>query len=66
MNTIVSATIVGQGNPVINAVLEDGSFVKLFDYYDDELSFTPSEFVGLTVQQAHDLFRKKDVAYLQS
>lgn len=38
----------------------------LFNYYDDELSFTTSEFVGLTVRGAYDLFFKKDVAYLQS
>ena len=26
---------------------------KLFSYYPDELSFHPSEFIGLTVEEAH-------------
>ena len=43
-----------------------GGFVKLFDYYDDELSFSPGEFIGLTREQTGQLFLKKDVAYLQS
>jgi hypothetical protein len=38
----------------------------LFSYYNDELSFSAHEFIGLTEQQGHDLFHKKDVAYLQS
>ena len=38
----------------------------LFDYYPDEISFTPGEFVGLTRDQALRLRTKKDVAYLRS
>lgn len=38
----------------------------LFSYYPDELSFTESEFIGLTVDEAHDLRRQKDIAYLRS
>lgn len=40
--------------------------VVLFDYFDDELSFRTDEFIGLTEQEARDLFRRKDIAYLQS
>jgi hypothetical protein len=40
--------------------------VKLFSYFHDEISFTPAELLGLTVEQAHELRHKKDVAYLQS
>jgi hypothetical protein len=40
--------------------------VKLFDYYPDELSFSPSEFIGLTVQQAISLKFKKDQQYLRT
>lgn len=38
----------------------------LFDYYPDEISFTPQEFVGLTIEEARHLKFKKDKAYLQS
>ena len=40
--------------------------VPLFDYFDDELSFRADEFIGLTEQEARDLFRRKDIAYVQS
>ncbi len=39
---------------------------KLFEYYPDEIQFRPSEFLGLTREEALDLKRKKDIAYLQS
>lgn len=37
----------------------------LFDYYPDEISFTPGEFVGLTRDQALRLRHRKDVEYLR-
>ncbi len=52
--------------PEVHAKLEDGSEVKLFEYYPDEISLSPSEFVGLTVEQASQLKFKKDAAYLRS
>lgn len=39
---------------------------KLFDYYPDELSFAPGEFIGLTLEEARSLKYKKDRAYLGS
>ena len=38
----------------------------LFDFYPDEISFTESEFVGLTEPEARHLKFKKDKAFLQS
>lgn len=38
----------------------------LFEYYPDEISFTPGEFIGLTLAEAHELKFKKDKQYLQS
>jgi hypothetical protein len=38
----------------------------LFTYYPDELSFSVSEFIGLTEAEARQLLHKKDVAYLRS
>lgn len=32
----------------------------------DEVSFQPSEFTGLTEQEAHSLFQRKDTTYLRS
>jgi hypothetical protein len=52
--------------PTVFVTLEDGKEHRLFDYYPDELRFSPDEFVGLTVEEAHNLKQKKDVAYLQS
>jgi hypothetical protein len=52
--------------PEVFATLEDGQEILLFSYYPDEISFTPSEFVGLTEAEARQLRHKKDVAYLRS
>ncbi len=52
--------------PEVHATFEDGSEKKLFSYYPDEISFTESEFIGLTESEAHALRHKKDVAYLRS
>jgi len=52
--------------PKVVATFEDGSIKELFEYYPDELSFDTQEFIGLTEKDAHALWRKKDLAYLQS
>lgn len=52
--------------PQVYVTLEDGKEEYLFEYYPDEISFTESDFIGLTIQEAFELKRKKDVAYLQS
>jgi hypothetical protein len=41
-------------------------FVCLFDYYPDEISFTPAEFIGLTAKEARTVKFEKDKAYIQS
>jgi len=52
--------------PTVTATFEDGTPKELFSFFPDEISFSPSEFVGLTEEEAHQLRHKKDVAYLQS
>ena len=52
-------------NPIVFVTTVDGES-RLFEYYSDELSFSPDDFVGLTIEQAHDLKQKRDIAYLQS
>lgn len=50
--------------PRVYVTLEDGNEVFLFDYYPDEISFTPSEFIGLTIEECRTLKFKKDRNYL--
>ena len=52
--------------PQVYVTTDDNVEQFLFEYYPDEISFTDSEFVGLTIDQARDLKRKKDVNYLKS
>ncbi len=52
--------------PEVIATFEDGSIKTLFSFYPDEVSFRASEFIGLTEEDAHSLFQRKDTAYLRS
>ena len=45
---------------------EHGTEHVIAHFYPDEISFREEEFVGLTVDEAIELFRKRDIAYLQS
>lgn len=58
-------TKVGFRNEV-NVVYDDGTGGKIFAYYPDELSFAECEFVGLTKDEALELFTHRDMAYLRS
>jgi hypothetical protein len=57
---------VPSGQNAVIGTLDNGTEVELFRYYTDELRFNADEFNGLTVQEARDLFARKDIAYLQS
>jgi len=69
---IKSATITEMPKTIIDpmpqvVVMLDNDTVKiLFAYYPDEISFTPDEFIGLTVAEAHALKLKKDREWLKS
>ena len=52
--------------PEVIATFEDGSTKTLFSFYPDEVSFVSHEFIGLTEEEAYDLFQRKDRAYLRS
>lgn len=54
------------GNKEAQAIMEDGAKQFVFSWFDDEISFTPEEFVGLTIDEAHDLKQKRDIQYLRS
>lgn len=45
---------------------EDSEEKRVLSFYDDELSFTAEEVVGLTMEEVGDLFCRKDSAYLRS
>ena len=68
---IVSATIsampaeVSDPLPAITATFSDGTTKQLFTYFPDEISFLPSELVGLTEEEARALKAKKDAVYLK-
>lgn len=52
--------------PQVHVTLEDGKELMLYEFYPDEISFSPSEFVGLTIDEAIRLKFDKDKRYLQS
>ena len=41
-------------------------WVKLMEYYSDEISFVAEELLGITAAEASKLHFEKDKAYLQS
>lgn len=51
---------------VISAEYSDGSADDCIgSYYPDELYFAEREFIGLTKEEASELIRLRDVAYLR-
>jgi hypothetical protein len=52
--------------PIVTVTYKDGSTEELFSYYPDEIQFCSAEFIGLTREEAIDLRRQKDIAYLRS
>jgi hypothetical protein len=52
--------------PQVTITLANGTETFLFEYFPDEISFTPEDFVGKTVDEAWELKRQRDIAYFQS
>lgn len=52
--------------PEVIVTTEDSKEHTLFSFYPDELHFTPQEFIGLTIEEAHQLRTTKDIQYLKS
>lgn len=52
--------------PEVIATFEDGSTKTLFSFFPDEVTFVSREFIGLTEEEAYDLFQQRDRAYLRS
>ncbi len=72
MNKIVEVEIVppkGFGDHAVVLVAYDHFpevMEKLFSFFDDEISFSKRELIGLTADEASQLYHQKDVAYLRS
>jgi hypothetical protein len=68
MDRIIKCEITKKGGTnEVKADCGDGNgMISIFTYYPDELFFTETEFIGLTVDQALGLFHRKDVEYLRS
>jgi len=75
MTKIIHATIIpsdsdkGRYQATLRATFEGGRGVEednVLSWYDDELTFTESEFIGLTRAEVVELFYAKDLAYIQS
>lgn len=52
--------------PQVWVTLNNGTKLKLFEFYPDEIDFQETEFIGLTIEQAHELRREKEIQYIQS
>lgn len=52
--------------PQVWVTTEDNKEQFLFDYYPDEISFMPNEFIGLTLDECRHLKFVKDKKYLTS
>lgn len=65
---IISATITRRkwDTSIVHAVFDDGTEKDVVKYYCDEIDFSESEFIGLTEDEARQLFHRKDVTYLRS
>ena len=54
------------GQNKITVLTEDDRESEIASYFTDEINFKEVEFIGLTIQGASDLFRKRDIAFLQN
>ena len=52
--------------PQVKVRFNNGDEKTLFEFYPDEISFTESEFSGLTEESARRLKFEKDKRYIQS
>lgn len=50
----------------VDVMYDNGLIETVLRYYPDELSFTERDFLGLTKDEAMELYRRMDIAYLRS
>ena len=66
MKVVKCAIVIEDFASIVRVELEDGSTVDAFKFYRDELSFTPKQFIGKTLEECRQIHYKKDLAYLKS
>ena len=54
----------GNGNARLVMTMENGT-IEYLAFYDDEISMTPSDVTGKTLNEAWDVFYARDLAYLR-
>lgn len=52
--------------PKVTVKFNNGEEKTLFEFYPDEISFSETEFIGLTEETAHRLRFEKDKKFIQS
>ena len=52
--------------PKVRVRFNTGEEKELFEFYPDEISFSESEFIGLTEEAARRLKFERDIKYIQS
>ena len=52
--------------PKVMVTLDNNTEQCVFEYYPDEISFTPNEFIGLTLDECRHLKFVKDKKFLTS
>jgi hypothetical protein len=52
--------------PKVRVRFSTGEEKELFEFYPDEISFTESEFIGITEEAALRLKYEKDMMFIQS
>lgn len=56
----------GEFQSTVVGEMSDGTTNIVLRFFDDEIEFSPNEFVGLNQFEANALFHKKDIEYLRS
>lgn len=51
---------------IVRVRFDNGFTSDLLSYFPDELSFSPSDFIGRTGPEAAEMYYRRDVAYLRS
>ena len=52
--------------PKVKVTFNNGEEKVLYEFYPDEISFSETEFIGLTEESAHRLRFEKDKKFIQS
>ena len=67
MKKVVEARIKeGKFQNTVICTYDNGEVIPEFRYFPDEITFSSEEFLHMTQDEVHELFYRRDRAYLQS